>query len=51
MAVFLPPLRRLLRLSPLGPADWLLILAGSAAPFLINEAAKGLRPARTPETP
>lgn len=51
LAVFLPPLRRLLRLSPLGPADWLLILAGSAAPFLINEAAKGLRPARTPETP
>jgi Ca2+-transporting ATPase len=41
-AAFLPPLRSLLRLSPVGPADWLAIAAGATLPFVINEAIKHL---------
>jgi Ca2+-transporting ATPase len=39
-AAFFPPLRNLLRLSPIGPADWLSIAAGAGLPFLANEIAK-----------
>jgi Ca2+-transporting ATPase len=42
MAGFLPPLRTLLRLSPIGPADWAAIAAGSIVPFLANESLKVL---------
>ena len=41
-ATFLPPLRSLLRLSPVGPADWLAIAAGACLPFVVNEAIKHL---------
>ena len=40
LAATFPPLRTLLRLSPITPVDWLAILAGSAVPFVINEAGK-----------
>jgi len=39
-AAFLPPLRKLLRLSPIGALDWVAITAGATAPFLINEGLK-----------
>lgn len=42
MAAFFPPLRSLLRCSPLTLVDLPLILAGSSLPFLINETAKRL---------
>ncbi|MGX2038792.1 cation-translocating P-type ATPase [Methylocaldum sp. MU1018] len=42
-AAFLPPLRKLLRLSPIGALDWLAIAAGASAPFLANEAIKRLQ--------
>ncbi|MCU0735975.1 MAG: cation-translocating P-type ATPase, partial [Methylotetracoccus sp.] len=42
MAGILPPLRTLLRLSPIGPADWAAIAAGSIVPFLANESLKVL---------
>ncbi|WP_081423385.1 cation-translocating P-type ATPase [Methylococcus capsulatus] len=47
-AVF-PPLRGLLRLTPIGPADWAAIAAGSVLPFVANEAIK-LLPSREPES-
>ena len=40
LTVLLPPLRALLRLSPLTTSDVLLILIGTGSPFLTNEAAK-----------
>lgn len=40
LAAFLPPLRALLRLSPIGPADWAAIAAGSVLPFIANESLK-----------
>ncbi len=40
LAAFLPPLRTLLRLSPITPADWLAIAAGSTLPFVANETLK-----------
>lgn len=40
LATTFPPLRAMLRLSPITPVDWLAILAGSAVPFVINEAGK-----------
>jgi Ca2+-transporting ATPase len=43
LTVFVPPLRGLLRLAPMGPGDLAMILAGTVAPFLINEASKNLR--------
>lgn len=42
-AAFLPPLRNLLRLSPIGALDWATIAAGAATPLLINEGAKRLK--------
>ncbi|MDD5319724.1 MAG: HAD-IC family P-type ATPase [Methylococcales bacterium] len=42
LAVTLPPLRRLLRLSPLGVFDMIAILAGAGLPFIANEAIKGI---------
>ncbi len=40
LAVTLPPLRRLLRLAPIGAVDMLAILAGAGLPLLANEAIK-----------
>jgi Ca2+-transporting ATPase len=39
-AAFLPSLRKLLRLSPIGALDWTAIAAGATAPFLTNEGLK-----------
>ena len=36
----LPPLRGLLGLTPLGWADWGLVLGGSALPFVVGEMAR-----------
>lgn len=48
MTALVPSLRKLLRTSPLAPADLPLIFAGAAVPFAINEslklAKKGQRP-------
>jgi Ca2+-transporting ATPase len=41
-AAFVPPLRNLLRLSPIGAADWLAIAAGAVLPFVVNESIKHL---------
>ncbi|MGZ5008699.1 MAG: HAD-IC family P-type ATPase [Methylobacter sp.] len=41
LAATLPPLRRLLRLGPVGVADMIAILAGAGLPLLVNEAIKG----------
>ena len=49
LTVVFPPLRNLLRLSPMGLADLMVILAGTAGPFLINEGSKSLRLTRTQE--
>lgn len=52
LAAIAPPLRSLLRLSPIAPADVAVILTGATVPFLLNEAAKHLphlsRPDGTP---
>lgn len=40
LAVTLPPLRRLLRLAPIGAVDMLAILAGAGLPLLANETIK-----------
>jgi Ca2+-transporting ATPase len=42
LAAFLPPLRRLLRLSPVGAIDIVAILAGAGLPLIANEAIKGI---------
>ncbi len=42
-AAYIPPLRALLRLAPVGPADWLAIAAGATTPFLVNEGIKRIR--------
>ncbi|WP_228720080.1 cation-translocating P-type ATPase [Methylococcus geothermalis] len=44
-----PPLRGLLRLTPISPADWAAIAAGSVLPFVANEAIK-LLPSKEPES-
>ena len=49
LTLFIPPLRGLLRLAPMGPADFGMVLAGTAAPFIINEASKSLRLTRDTE--
>jgi len=49
LAAFFPPLRNLLRCSPLTLVDVPMILAGASAPFLVNESAKRL--ARLPSLP
>ncbi|GAB4261258.1 MAG: HAD-IC family P-type ATPase [Methylomicrobium sp.] len=40
LAISFPPLRNLMRLSPVGPADILAILAGAGLPLIANEAIK-----------
>jgi Ca2+-transporting ATPase len=45
-AMVLPPLRRLLGVTPLGPADWLLVAGGALGPAAIHEARRRL--ARAP---
>jgi Ca2+-transporting ATPase len=50
LTVLMPPLRGLLRLSPIALADLLVILAGTGAPFLINESTKMLRLTPNKET-
>jgi Cation transporting ATPase, C-terminus len=51
-ATLFPPLRGLLRMAPLMPADLLVVLVASASPSLVREALKRLRgPAQSaPET-
>ena len=44
LAAFLPPLRGLLGLAPIGAADALAIGLGAAVPFVVNEATKPGRP-------
>ncbi|MGZ8915587.1 MAG: HAD-IC family P-type ATPase [Methylobacter sp.] len=41
LAVALPPLRGLLRLTPIGAIDMIAILAGAGLPLIANEAIKG----------
>jgi len=42
-AVALPPLRRLLRTTPIGPSDAAVIVAAAALPLLVREGIKELR--------
>jgi Ca2+-transporting ATPase len=49
LAVAFPPLRTLLRLAPVGALDAMVIGAGAALPFLINELTKPRCPSRTDE--
>ena len=42
LALGFPPLRSLLRLSPIGVFDLLAILAGAGLPLIANEAIKGI---------
>ena len=42
LAVLFPPLRGLLRLTPITMLDLAIVMAGSAVPFVINEGAKTL---------
>ena len=42
-AAYVPPLRALLRLSPISPVDWLAIATGATVPFLINEGIKRIQ--------
>lgn len=42
LAAIAPPLRGLLRLSPIPPVDVAIILAGATMPFFLNEVAKHL---------
>ncbi|MGB5539494.1 MAG: cation-transporting P-type ATPase, partial [Gammaproteobacteria bacterium] len=44
LATIVPGIRNLLGATPLGIADYLVIAAGSAGPYLINEAAKQYLP-------
>lgn len=48
MAVTMPGMRRMLGIAPIGPFDWLIIGAASAAPLLINEATKRKAVAHVP---
>ena len=43
LTVLFPPLRGLLRLSPIAMVDMLAIAAGTALPFVVNEGTKMLR--------
>jgi Ca2+-transporting ATPase len=40
LAATLPPLRGILRLAPIGPADLVAIAAGAVVPMLVNESIK-----------
>jgi Ca2+-transporting ATPase len=46
LALYLPPLQRLLGLVPLGAAEWMVVLPLAAAPALVGQALKWSR-ART----
>jgi Ca2+-transporting ATPase len=39
-AMLLPPLRRLLGVTPLAPADWLVVAAGALAPAVLHEGRR-----------
>jgi P-type Ca2+ transporter type 2C len=41
-AMFVPPLRRLLGVTPLAPADWLVVAAGALGPALVHESRRRL---------
>jgi P-type Ca2+ transporter type 2C len=41
-AMLLPPLRRLLGVTPLAPADWLVVAAGALAPAVLHEGRRRL---------
>ena len=59
-AMALPPLRRLLGLTPLAPIDWALVAGATALPFILKEirhqgddhdtANRPLAPARSTPT-
>lgn len=44
LAVYLPPLQRLLGVVPLGVAEWMVVLSLSAAPALVGQLLKWRRP-------
>ena len=46
LAATLPPLRGLLRLAPIGPADIAAIAAGAVVPMLVNESIKKIQLSR-----
>ena len=48
LAFLLPPLRRLLGLTPLGPLDVAVSLLGATGPFVVNEAVKLIRGPSSP---
>lgn len=50
-AAYIPPLRSLLRMAPIGPVDWVAIAAGAVAPFLLNEGVKRISPKSTSLSP
>jgi Ca2+-transporting ATPase len=41
-AMFVPPLRRLLGVTPLAPSDWLVVAAGALGPALVHEGRRRL---------
>jgi len=43
-AMFVPPLRRLLGVTPLTPVDCLVVAAGALAPAVLQEARRRLTP-------
>ena len=43
MAATFPPLRSLLRLAPIGPADLAAIAVGAVVPMLVNESIKKIQ--------
>ncbi len=49
LAATFPPLRTLLRLTPIGPADLLAIAVGAVAPMLVNESIKKIQSATREE--
>ena len=49
LAATFPPLRTLLRLTPIGPVDLLAIAAGAVAPMLVNESIKKIQSATREE--
>jgi Ca2+-transporting ATPase len=42
ITTFLPGLRQVLGTTPLGPSDWLLVLALATAPYLASELTKAI---------
>jgi P-type Ca2+ transporter type 2C len=41
-AMLVPPLRRLLGVTPLAPADWLVVAAGALTPAVLHEGRRRL---------